>query len=179
VLVCGNGGSAADSQHFACELLGRFKLSERRALPVLALTSDSAFITAWSNDCSFDEIFARQVEALGQPDDVLVTISTSGRSANVLRAVEAAHRKGMVSIAISGGNGGELRHLSDVSVVVPSKDTQRIQEIHLVLIHLLCELIEGRLIHEAPEEAWAEAVTLPSALAQAGSLNAEWLHEPR
>ena len=165
VLVCGNGGSAADSQHFACELVGRFRLAERAPMPVLALTSDSAFLTAWSNDNSFQEVFARQVNAFGGPGDVLVGISTSGKSPNVLRAFEEARRRGMQCIALGGGNGGELRHLADVSLLVPATDTQRIQEVHLVIIHLLCELIEARLWYETVQETDASLTTVEPRLA--------------
>jgi phosphoheptose isomerase len=145
LLLCGNGGSAAEAQHFACELMGRFVLPGRRSLPALALTTDSSFLTAWSNDVSFEQVYSRQVEALGEPGDVLVALSTSGRSPNILRAVETARRRGVTSIAITGGNGGELRHLADFAVVVPARDTQRIQEVHSVIVHLICQLIEDEI----------------------------------
>jgi D-inositol-3-phosphate glycosyltransferase len=144
-LICGNGGSAADSQHFACELMGRFRERDRAALPVLSLTTDTSFLTAWSNDVSFDEVFARQVEALGTDRDILIGISTSGRSRNLLRAFDAARKRGMFTIALVGGDGGPLRELSDVAIVAPAADTQRIQEVHSVAIHVLCELVESSL----------------------------------
>jgi phosphoheptose isomerase len=144
VLLCGNGGSAADAQHFATELVGRFKDDRRRALPAIALNSDTTMLTAWSNDFSFDGVFARQVEALGSPGDVLIAISTSGESTNVLRALEEARSRGLRSIALLGRDGGAARRLADVSLVVPSRDTQHIQEVHIVLIHLICDLVERR-----------------------------------
>ncbi|CAN5508183.1 hypothetical protein BH24ACT26_BH24ACT26_12960 [soil metagenome] len=142
VLICGNGGSAADAQHLAAELVGRFKLGDRPGLAAVALSADSAVLTAWANDSSFDEVFQRQVEALGRPGDVLVGISTSGRSRNVVRAFEAARRIGLERVALLGGDGGDVRALSDVAVVAPVTDTQRIQEVQTVLLHILCELVE-------------------------------------
>ena len=146
VLICGNGGSAADSQHLAAELVGRFRRDDRAPLAAMSLCTDAAVTTAWSNDRCFDEVFERQVEALGRPGDVLVGISTSGRSRNVVRAFEAARRVGMARVALTGGDGGELSELSDVSVVVPASDTQRIQEVHGVVLHILCELVEDALV---------------------------------
>lgn len=165
VLVCGNGGSAADAQHFAAELVGRFRLRDREALPVIALTSDGAILTAWSNDHGFEDVFARQVEALGRPGDVLVGISTSGMSANVIRACEAAHSRGMHTVALAGSGGGELAGLAGTSVVVPASSTQRIQEAHIVTIHALCELIEehigaGRRVRRGPTKVDADAATI-------------------
>jgi D-inositol-3-phosphate glycosyltransferase len=145
VLVCGNGGSAADAQHFAAELMGRFQSPGRRALPVLALTTDSAFLTAWSNDVGYADIFARQVRGLGTRGDVLIGFSTSGRSANVIEAFRAGAELGMTCVALTGGTGGPMASLADASVVVPSSDTQRIQEVHTIVLHLLCELIERNL----------------------------------
>jgi len=142
LLICGNGGSAADAQHFATELVGRFKRPERKALPAIALTADTALLTAWSNDVGYEEVFARQVEAFAGPRDVLIGISTSGRSRNSVRAFEAARRLGALRIGILGGDGGDLRARSDIALIVPSTDTQRIQEVQILLIHLLCELIE-------------------------------------
>ena len=144
VLACGNGGSAADAQHFAGELVGRFKAPGRRGLPVVALCADSAVLTAWSNDIGYDDAFARQVEALGRPGDVLLGISTSGRSRNVLRAFAAAREGGLHRVALLGGDGGGMRAAADVALVVPSADTQHIQEAQIVAIHILCELIEQR-----------------------------------
>jgi D-inositol-3-phosphate glycosyltransferase len=146
LLVCGNGGSAADAQHLVAELVGRFKNPARSALPALALTADTAVLTAWANDIGYDDVFARQVEALGWPGDVLVAISTSGRSKNVLAALETARRRKLLTIAMLGGDGGEARTMASVALVVPSVDTQHVQEVHLVLIHTLCELIEERVM---------------------------------
>jgi phosphoheptose isomerase len=145
VMICGNGGSAADSQHLAAELVGRFKAAERPGLPALALTVDSSVLTAWSNDVGFESVFSRQVEALGRRGDLLVVISTSGRSENLVRAVEAARKAGIHTLALLGGAGGDVRRLVDCSLIVPSGDTQHIQEVQLVLMHLLCELTESRL----------------------------------
>lgn len=155
VLACGNGGSAADAQHLCAELVGRFKAKERRALPAIALTADSAVLTAWANDVGYDDVFARQVEALGRPGDVLVAISTSGRSRNVVRALEAAQRRGMRTVALLGRDGGECRFCADVAVTVPSADTQHIQEVHVVVIHILCELVEAAALAEAAPKAAA------------------------
>ncbi len=141
VLVCGNGGSAADAQHLAAELVGRFA-GERPAWPALALTTDTSVLTAVANDYGFDRVFARQVEAHGQAGDVLVAISTSGASANVLRAVEAARARGLVTIGLTGRDGGKLGRLADVHLHVPSSSTPRIQEAHATLLHVLCELVE-------------------------------------
>jgi D-inositol-3-phosphate glycosyltransferase len=145
ILVCGNGGSAAEAQHFAAELLGRFRRADRPGLPVIPLCADSATLTAWSNDVAFEGAFARQVQALGRPGDVLVGISTSGRSSNLVQAFQAARLQGMRSLGILGRDGGLVRKLSDVPIVVPADDTQRIQEVQLLLIHLLCELVEERM----------------------------------
>jgi phosphoheptose isomerase len=147
VMVCGNGGSAADAQHFAAELVGRFMTANRRGLPVIALTADTAFLTAWANDIGYEQIFARQVQALGQPGDVLLGISTSGRSPNVIRAFEQARGAGVRCVALLGADGGELLSIADAAVVVPSWSTQRIQEVHTLVMHTLCELVEK---HIAP-----------------------------
>jgi D-inositol-3-phosphate glycosyltransferase len=144
LLICGNGGSAADAQHFAAELVGRFKREGRPGLPALALTADTAMLTAWSNDIGFDDVFARQVEAFGRAGDVLLGISTSGRSHNLVCAFERARRQGLRCIALLGRDGGDLLALTDVPIVVPSFETQHIQEVHMVVIHLLCELVEER-----------------------------------
>jgi D-inositol-3-phosphate glycosyltransferase len=149
LLICGNGGSAADAQHFAAEFVGRFKQPDRRALPAIALCADSAFITAWSNDAGYGEVFARQVEAFGRPGDVLVGISTSGRSGNVVAAFERAGEIGMTRIGLLGGDGGPCGGLCDVALNVPSSDTQHIQEAQIVVIHLLCELVEQRMLADA------------------------------
>jgi D-inositol-3-phosphate glycosyltransferase len=145
LLICGNGGSAAESQHLAAELVGRFKRPDRAGLPAIALTADTAVLTAWANDARFDEVYARQVDALGRPGDVLVALSTTGRSRNLVRAIEAARERGMRSVAFLGRDGGQCRKVSDVPVVVPVNDTQRIQEVQLLALHTLCELVEERL----------------------------------
>ena len=141
VLVCGNGGSAADAQHFAAELTGRY-LKERRALAAIALTTDTSALTAIGNDYSYDYIFARQVEALGRPGDVLVGISTSGNSANVIAAVEAARNLGVRTIGILGRDGGRLGALVDDALIVPSTVTARIQEVHEMVFHFWCETLD-------------------------------------
>ena len=143
VLVCGNGGSAADSQHIAGELVGKF-LKERKALNVRALTVDTSVITAWANDVSYETVFARQVEAYGQSGGVLWGISTSGNSANVLRAAEEARRHGMTVLALTGQGGGKLAGLADILIAVPSKLTPRIQEMHAMLYHYICERVEAQ-----------------------------------
>ena len=145
VLVCGNGGSAADAQHFAAELVGRFT-RERRAWPALALTTDSSALTAISNDYGFDRVFARQVEAHGRPGDVLIGISTSGGSPNVLAAVETARARGLVTIGLTGRDGGALGRAVDVHLNVPSPSTARTQEVHITLLHVLCDLVEQELV---------------------------------
>jgi phosphoheptose isomerase len=146
VLVCGNGGSAADAQHLVGELVGRFKYHDRPGLPAIALTADGAVLTAWGNDAAFDKVFSRQVEALGRPGDILIGISTSGRSRNVIEAFDAARRQGLTCIALTGGNGGEMLDLSDIAIVAPSSSTPRIQEVHIVALHLICELIDERVM---------------------------------
>ncbi|MCF0155484.1 MAG: D-sedoheptulose 7-phosphate isomerase [Veillonella sp.] len=141
VLFCGNGGSAADSQHLAAELVGRF-VKERRSLPSIALTTDTSILTAVGNDYGYDEVFARQVQGLGQAGDVLVGISTSGNSKNVVKAVEEAKAMGLKTIAFTGQGGGRLGELCDATVAVPSKVTARIQEMHILVGHIICELVE-------------------------------------
>jgi D-sedoheptulose 7-phosphate isomerase len=141
-LVFGNGGSAADAQHFAGEMVGRFKMPVRPALPMIALSTDTTVLTCVANDFSYEEVFSRQVEALAQPGDVVVGISTSGRSANVLRALRAARERGAFTIALLGNDGGTIAGEVDLAIVVPSDDTTRIQECHITLIHAMCELIE-------------------------------------
>jgi D-sedoheptulose 7-phosphate isomerase len=148
LLLCGNGGSAADCQHMAAEFVSRLsKDLDRRALPAIALTTDTSFLTAFSNDCGFEGIFERQVEALGNPGDLLIGISTSGNSPNVIRAVEAARKRNMGTIALTG-NGGRLATMADIVIAVPSTDTQYIQEAHLAVEHILCELVEFALFRE-------------------------------
>lgn len=141
LLIAGNGGSAADAQHFAAELVGRF-LVDRRALPAVALTVDSSAITAIGNDYGFERIFSRQVEALGVEGDVLFLISTSGNSANILNAAEAARQKGALTVGLVGESGGKLKDLVDHCLCVPSSHTPRIQEMHLLLEHLICDELE-------------------------------------
>jgi D-sedoheptulose 7-phosphate isomerase len=141
VLICGNGGSAAESQHIAAEFTGRF-LVNRRPLPALALTTDTSALTAIGNDYGFDLVFARQVEAIGRRGDVLIGISTSGASANVIAAVEAARARGIVTVAVTGGDGGALGRLADVHVNVPLASTPRVQEVQLSVLHVICELVE-------------------------------------
>jgi D-sedoheptulose 7-phosphate isomerase len=142
MLFAGNGGSAADAQHWAGELVSRFYY-DRPGLPAIALTTDTSILTAISNDYGFDYVFARQVEALGAPGDVLVAISTSGNSPNIVRAVEAAHARGMAVVGFTGQDGGKLAAMCDLCFRVPSNDTPRIQEGHEFLGHVLCSLIEG------------------------------------
>jgi D-sedoheptulose 7-phosphate isomerase len=147
LLVMGNGGSAADAQHFAAEIIGRFKL-ERSALPAIALTTDSSVLTAIGNDYGFDAVFSRQVEGLGRPGDVVFGISTSGNSPNVLAALAKARELGCRTIALLGRDGGEIKAVADLPLIVPSKDTPRIQEGHLTIIHIICDLLEKRLFKE-------------------------------
>ena len=147
LLACGNGGSAAEAQHLVAELVGRFH-EERRPLPAIALTTDMSVITSIGNDLSYTEIFARQVQALGQEGDIAIAISTSGNSPNVLRAVEAAKQKGITTVGFTGGTGGKLVNLVDHAFVVPSKNTARIQETHITLGHIICELVEEHLFGE-------------------------------
>jgi D-sedoheptulose 7-phosphate isomerase len=141
VLVCGNGGSAADSQHIAAELVGRFQ-RERRALPVLALTTDTSILTSLANDYSFESVFARQIQAHGTPGDVLIVISTSGNSPNVIRAAAEAKARGLTVIALLGREGGELAGECEICLIVPAADTARIQEGQSAVYHILCDLVE-------------------------------------
>jgi len=141
IFWCGNGGSAADSQHLAAELVGRFK-KDRKALRSIALTTDTSVLTCVANDYSYEDIFSRQLEALARSGDVLVVISTSGQSENVLRAIKTAKQLGVKTIALLGKDGGEAKDLADVSLVVPSNSTARIQEAHILIGHILCDLIE-------------------------------------
>ena len=141
VLLCGNGGSAADSQHIAAEFIGRFQ-KERRALPAIALTTDTSILTSLANDYSYEIVFARQVEALGKKGDVLIGISTSGKSPNVIKALETAQALGILTVAFTGHDGGLMGKIADISIIVPSKVTARIQESHIALFHALCEVVE-------------------------------------
>jgi D-sedoheptulose 7-phosphate isomerase len=142
LLVFGNGGSSADAQHFTAEFVGRF-VAERRALPAIALTTNQAILTAWSNDYSFDDIFARQIDALGSPGDVAFGISTSGRSPNVVNALSRARDRGLKTIGLTGAGGGAMAPLCDVLLAVPLKETARIQEVHLVTYHAICAAVEA------------------------------------
>ncbi len=147
VLSCGNGGSAGDAQHFSSEMLNRFEM-ERPGLPAIALTTDSSTLTSIANDYSYHQIFSKQVGALGQPGDILLAISTSGNSENVNQAIDAAHEKEMTVIALDGKSGGEMANklsLNDVEIRVPSESTARIQEVHLLVIHCLCDLVDHQL----------------------------------
>ena len=145
LLVFGNGGSSADAQHFSAEFVGRF-VAERRALPAIALTTNQAVLTAWSNDYSFDDVFARQIEALGSQGDVAFGISTSGTSANVLKALERARERGLRTIGLTGAQGGRMADLCDVMLAVPLTSTARIQEVHLVTYHAICAAVEARIL---------------------------------
>jgi D-sedoheptulose 7-phosphate isomerase len=144
ILSCGNGGSAGDSQHFSSEMLNRFEL-ERQGLPAIALTTDTSTLTSIANDYDYSQVFSRQVLALGNSGDVLLAISTSGNSANVLAAVAAAHDRDMCVIALTGGSGGRISDMlatRDVGICVPADSTARIQEVHLLVIHCLCDLVD-------------------------------------
>ena len=150
ILACGNGGSAGDAQHFAAELVGRFE-RERPGLAAIALTTDSSILTAVANDYDFSQVFVKQVQALGQPGDVLLAISTSGNSGNVLAAIETAHAREMQVIALTGKDGGKIAKLlreGDVEIRVPAGRTARIQEVHLLAIHCLCDGIDCSLLGE-------------------------------
>lgn len=142
ILICGNGGSAADAQHFAAELSGRYK-KERVALAGVALTTDTSALTAIGNDYGFEFVFSRQVEALGREKDVLIGISTSGQSPNVLEAFKKAKAQKMICVGLSGKGGGAMNELCDINLVVPSNDTARIQEMHILSIHSICQLIDN------------------------------------
>lgn len=141
LLICGNGGSAADAQHLAAEFVNRFQL-ERKPLPALALTTDTSIITSVANDYSYDEVFSKQINALGVQGDILLAISTSGRSENVLSAIRTAKKKGLYTVGFIGGDGGEMRRLVDLALVVESDQTPRVQETHILAGHLICELVD-------------------------------------
>jgi D-sedoheptulose 7-phosphate isomerase len=144
LLVFGNGGSAADAQHLSAELVGRFQ-KERAAMPAIALTTDSSILTSVANDYSFKQVFARQLEALGQPGDVALGISTSGESPNVLAALQVAREKGLKTIALTGRDGGSVGAAADIHVNVPDQSTARVQEVHRTILHVMCEVIEESL----------------------------------
>jgi D-sedoheptulose 7-phosphate isomerase len=141
ILLMGNGGSAADSQHIAAEIVGRYK-RERRGLPAIALTTDTSILTAVGNDYGFDQVFSRQVEALCDAQDVVVGISTSGNSANVVKAIEVAKQAGGITVLLSGGTGGKLAAMCDYKLIMPAKETARVQEAHLFVAHSLCEIMD-------------------------------------
>ena len=148
ILACGNGGSAADAQHFSAEMLNRFEM-ERPGLPAIAITTDSSTLTSIANDYQYADIYSKQIRALGQKDDVLLAISTSGKSHNVIHAIDAAHDINMLVIALTGKDGGEIRSMlnnNDFEICVPTKSTARIQEVHIMIIHSLCDLIDLQLL---------------------------------
>lgn len=147
ILACGNGGSAGDAQHFSSEMLNRFE-RERPALPAIALTTDTLTLTSIANDYHFDEVYAKQIRALGQPGDILLVYSTSGNSTNIISAIKAAHDKDIHVIALTGKDGGSVASIlkeSDIEIRVPSESTARIQEVHLLITHCLCDLIDQQL----------------------------------
>lgn len=148
ILWCGNGGSAADAQHLATELMGGMTSHERKPIPSIALTTDSSFLTAWSNDTGFESVFSRQLQGLGKAGDVLIGISTSGNSENIIAAVKQAKYKDLETIVFTGRSGGRLQGLSDISINVPSENTQRIQEAHIMIGQILCGLIEDDLLNK-------------------------------
>jgi D-sedoheptulose 7-phosphate isomerase len=145
LLICGNGGSAADAQHISTELVIRMTIANRPALPAIALTTDTSMLTAGGNDIGFENVFARQVEALGAEGDVLIAISTSGKSENVNRAINEAKKKGMKVVGFLGKDGGLTKSMVDVPIIIPSNDTQRIQEGHITVAHILCGIIENEM----------------------------------
>lgn len=151
VLVAGNGGSAADAQHFAAEFVGKYKI-KRAAYPAIALTTDTSLLTAWSNDEGFNGVFARQIEALGKSGDVFFGISTSGNSLNIIQAIEVAKRKKIVAVALLGGDGGRAKGAADFEFVVPSKNTPRIQEVHTLILHSIAEEVEKRMYGAAGKQ---------------------------
>jgi D-inositol-3-phosphate glycosyltransferase len=163
ILVCGNGGSAAESQHFVAELVGRFEVPHRKGLPAISLNSDMAIITAWANDFGYDDVFARQVQAYGAEGDVLLCLSTSGNSDNIIKAMQMAKKKGISCINMLGKDGGRAAAFGELNLIVPSQSTQRIQEMHLHLVHLLCTIIENRMFNVAfTNKTAAKERTLPA-----------------
>lgn len=147
ILICGNGGSAADSQHIAAEFIGRFQ-KERASYPAIALTTDSSIVTALGNDYGFDAIFSRQVEGLGLAGDTLIVISTSGNSPNVLRAIDVAHAKGMTTIGFTGEGGGKIRERVDILFAANTRNTPDVQTTHLIALHTMCEIVETQLYNK-------------------------------
>jgi D-sedoheptulose 7-phosphate isomerase len=144
LLIFGNGGSAADGQHMAAELVGRFEM-ERKALPAIALTTNTSILTAIANDYGYDLVFSRQIEALGVKGDVALGISTSGNSKNVIEALKRARALGLETIALSGGDGGNMKKEADINIIVASKDTPRVQESHIMIVHIICALVEDEM----------------------------------
>ncbi|MFQ5636895.1 MAG: D-sedoheptulose 7-phosphate isomerase [bacterium] len=144
IMLCGNGGSAADSQHIAAELVSKFN-SDRRALPAIALTTDTSILTSIANDYGYDLVFARQIEALGQAGDVVIGLSTSGHSPNILKAMSMAKEKGLSTVALTGMSGGKLKDCVDICYRVPSDSTPRIQEVHITVAHAFCDILEKEL----------------------------------
>ncbi len=165
ILWCGNGGSAADCQHLAAEIVGRFR-RERRGLPSIALTTDTSILTAVANDYGYDAVFARQVEAIAQPGDLLVGISTSGNSRNVVAAMETARAQQMKTVGFTGEGGGRMAALSDHLFAVPSRDTARIQEAHILAGHMLCDWIELDWMHANAAQPAAQPIAQPTGAAQ-------------
>jgi D-sedoheptulose 7-phosphate isomerase len=159
LIAFGNGGSAADAQHLAAELVGRYR-ADRRALAAMALTTDSSAITAIGNDFGFEEIFSRQLEAVGKPGDVALAISTSGNSPNVLHALESARKLGMITIGLSGKSGGKMRSLVDMCLCAPSEVTPRIQEAHILIIHILSGIVEKAIVAASSAPVSATATTV-------------------
>jgi len=145
VVLFGNGGSAADAQHIACELVGKFE-TKRQALPAIALNTDTSILTAVANDYGYENVFIRQIEALVNRNDIVIGISTSGNSPNVINAIKEAHRKEAVTICLTGSDGGELAKIAKLAIVVPSNSTPRIQEAHITIGHIICELVENELL---------------------------------
>jgi len=145
LLIAGNGGSAADAQHFAGEFVGKYK-HDREAYPAIALTTDTSILTAWSNDHNFDSVFSRKLEALGNEGDVFVAISTSGNSKNILHALDTAKSRGIKTISLLGKDGGSAKGMADIEIIVPSDNTPRVQEVHVLLIHIISEEVERRLV---------------------------------
>jgi len=149
IFWCGNGGSAADAQHMAAELMGGLVSHDRKPIASIALTTDTSFITAWANDTDYSSIFSRQIQGLGKPNDVLIAISTSGNSNNIIKAIEIAIMMSMKIIILTGNDGGSMSGTGDVQITIPSDDTQRIQEAHLLVEHILCEFTEDAIINSS------------------------------
>ncbi len=148
ILACGNGGSAADAKHFSAEMLNRFEM-ERPGLPAIALTTDSSTLTSIANDYQYAEVYSKQIRALGQPGDILLALSTSGESHNIIHAIDAAHDRNMIVIALTGREGGQvadLMHEADIEIRVPTWSTARIQEVHIMIIHCICDLVDVQLL---------------------------------